>query len=79
MLEHEHGDAALEYVMHYDQPSTFPFPVASALMHWFGDEERRLAVLRRAIEAWRAAPNDRFIWLFQSQWKELSAEEARWW
>jgi hypothetical protein len=76
MLEHEHGDAAFEYLMHYDEPSTFPFPVASALMQWFGDEERRLAVLRRAIEAWREAPNDRFIWLFQSQWKELPLEEA---
>jgi hypothetical protein len=76
MLEHEHGDAAFEYFIHYDEPSTFPFPVASALMQWFGDEERRLAVLRRAIEAWRAAPNDRFIWLFQWQWKELPLEEA---
>jgi hypothetical protein len=76
MLEHEHGDAAFEYVIHYDEPSTFPFPVASDLMQWFGDEERRLAVLRRAIEAWRAAPNDRFIWVFQTQWKELPREEA---
>jgi hypothetical protein len=33
-------------------------------------------VLRRAIEAWRAAPNDRFIWVFQTQWKELPREEA---
>jgi hypothetical protein len=45
-------------------------------MQWFGDEERRLAVLRRTIEAWRAAPNDSFIWLFQSQWKELPPGEA---
>jgi len=81
MLEHEHGDAAYEYVMSYDEPSTFPFGVVSALMQWFGDEERQLAVLRRAIEAWRAAPDHRFghrfISVFQSAWKVLPPEEAR--
>jgi len=77
MLEHEHGDAAFDYAMGYDEPSTFPFGVVSALMQWFGDEERRLAVLHRAIEAWRGARCDRFIWLFQSQWKVLPPEEAR--
>lgn len=77
MLDHEHGDAAFEYVMRYDEPSTFPFAVVSALMQWFGDEERRLAVLHRAIEAWRAARGHGFIWLFQSQWKVLPADEAR--
>jgi hypothetical protein len=73
MLEHEHGDAAYEYVMRYDHPSTFPFGLVSALMQWFGDEERQLAVLRRAIEAWRAAPDHRFghrfVSVFQSAGK----------
>jgi hypothetical protein len=81
MLEHEHGEAAYEYVMGYDEPSTFPFGAASSLMRWFGDEERQLALVRRAVEAWRAAPEERFghrfIFLFQSAWKILPAEEAR--
>jgi hypothetical protein len=76
MLEHEHGDAAFEYAIRYDEASTFPFSVVSALMQWFGDEERRMALLRRAIDAWRAAPNDRFIHLFQSQWKAAPPDEA---
>jgi hypothetical protein len=81
MLEHEHGDAAYEYVMRYDDPSTFPFGLVSALMQWFGDEERQLAVLRSGIEAWRAAPDHRFghrfVSVFQSAWKALPPEEAR--
>jgi hypothetical protein len=67
--------------MRYDEPSTFPFGLVSALMQWFGDEERQLAVLRRAIEAWRAAPDHRFghrfVSVFQSAWKALPPEEAR--
>jgi hypothetical protein len=27
-----YGDAAFEYVMHYDEPSTFPFSLVSARM-----------------------------------------------
>jgi hypothetical protein len=77
MLEYEHGDAAFEYVISYDEPASFPFGVVSALMQWFGDEERRLMLLRRAIEAWRQAQGDRFIGLFQGQWKLLPTEEAR--
>jgi hypothetical protein len=77
MLEHGNSDAAFEYVMGYDDTSTFPFPVASALIELVGDDERRLTVFRRAIQAWRAAHGDRFIWLFQSQWKLLPTEEAR--
>ncbi len=60
MLEHERGDAAYDYVIRYDEPSSFPFSVASSLMQWFGDDERRRAVFRRAMEAWRAAPEHRF-------------------
>jgi hypothetical protein len=77
MLEHDQADAALHYVLSYDEPSTFPFDVASALMQRFAGEERRLAVFRRAIEAWRAAPDNRFIWLFHSQRKALPGDEAQ--
>jgi hypothetical protein len=81
MLDHEYGDAAYEYVIRYDEPSTFPFSVAASLMQWFGDEERRLAVFRRALEAWRAAPDhgfgNRFLSVFQLACKLLLEEEAR--
>jgi hypothetical protein len=81
MLEHEHGDAAYEYVIGYDEPSSFPFSVASSLMNWFGDGERRRAVFRRAIAAWRAAPDhhfgNHFLPVFVAGWKELPEEEAR--
>jgi hypothetical protein len=81
MLEHEHGDAAYEYVIGYGEPSTFPFSAASSLMQWFGDDERRRAVFRRAMEAWRAAPDhrfgNRFLTVFQAGWKALPEEEAR--
>jgi len=82
MLEHQQESAAFDYVVHCDRPSSFPFGVAAALMRSLTDGERRLLVLRSAIAAWRAAPEERplrlfrFISLFQSQWKVLPLEEA---
>jgi hypothetical protein len=46
-------------------------------------EQERLALLRRAVGAWREARGDRFVWpfqfvwLFQHRWKILPEEEAR--
>jgi hypothetical protein len=77
MLEHGHADAAFEYLMHYDESLAFPFPVVSNLMAHFRDDVRRLVIFRRAIQAWRATRGERFIWLFQPQWKALPADEAR--
>jgi hypothetical protein len=82
MLEHHNEEAAVDYVTHYDEPSSFPFGVVSALMRSPADDQRRLLLLRSAVEAWRAAPQERpvrsfqFISLFQSQWKLLTLEEA---
>jgi hypothetical protein len=76
MLDHGHTEAAFEYLMHYAEPSSFPFGVVSHLMQSV-DEERRLALLRRAIEAWRTGRADQFVWLFQWQWKVLPLDEAR--
>ena len=75
MLEHGHHDAAFEYLMEYDEPSSFPFMVLAELMK-SGDATRQLALLRRAIEAWRAAPDDAFVHVFQYQWKTLPPDEA---
>jgi hypothetical protein len=77
LLQHEHGDAAFDYVMAYDHASTFPFHAVSALIDWYGDDERRQALLRRALAVWREAPDGRFLWLFGRHWKGLPEEEAR--
>lgn len=77
MVDHGHGDAALKYVMHYDEPASFPFAVVAALMRWFGDNDRRLALFRHAITMWRAHWSDRFFWLFQAEWTILPPDEAR--
>jgi hypothetical protein len=56
MLEHGHIDAAFDYVLDCDVPFGFPFGYAADLMHRL-DDERRLTVLRCAMNAWRA-PQD---------------------
>jgi hypothetical protein len=83
MLDHHHLDAAFDYVIRYDEPSSFPFGVASALMRSLGNDDRRLAVLRSSIAAWRTAREEprfhafQFIAIFQSEWKLLRLEETR--
>jgi len=82
MLDHHHESAAFDYVVHYDEPSSFPFVVAGALVRSLDDDESLLALLRSTITAWRTAhgaPHFRrlqFIPVFQSQWKLLPPEEA---
>jgi len=82
MLDHQHRDSAFDYVVRYDDPSSFPFGVAGALMRSLDDDGSRLAVLRSSIAAWREAPEKhpfhgfQFISVFQSRWKLLALEEA---
>ena len=82
MMEHGNLGAAIELAMRYDDASTFPFSLANMLMERVSEQER-LALLRRAIEAWREAHGDwfvpllQFVWLFQHRWKLLPEEEAR--
>ena len=57
MLAHGHIDAAFDYVVHCDVPFGFPFGYAANLMQKL-DDDRRLIVFRRAMDAWRA-PQDR--------------------
>jgi hypothetical protein len=83
MLQHKHVDAAFEYVTDGDSFG-FPFGFAVNLIHQIEDESQRVAVVRRAVEAWRAPreegnpmfPSD-FIRLFGSQWRLLPPDEAR--
>ena len=76
MMEHGNLEAAMELAMRREDASTFPFSIAGMLMDRVSEQER-LALLRRAVEAWREAHGDRFVWLFQHQWKLLPEEEAR--
>jgi hypothetical protein len=53
MLQHGNIEAAFDYVIQCDAPFSFPFGYAANLMYKL-DDQRRLTVLRRAIDAWRA-------------------------
>ena len=57
MLQHGHIDSAFEYVVQCDAPSSFPFGYAANLMNKL-DDERKLTVLRRAIDVWRATQDN---------------------
>jgi hypothetical protein len=61
MLKHVHADAAFEYVMSDNDPSSFPFHFVSALVKALTDPEREVAAIRRAIEGWRVQPAQDFI------------------
>ncbi len=76
MIEHGNVEAALEFVMHCDDASTFPFRIAGMLIERV-DAQERLALVRRAAAAWREARGDSFVWLFQYRWKLLPDQEAR--
>jgi hypothetical protein len=60
MLQHGHIDAAFDFVVQCDAPFSFPFGHATNLIHKL-DHERRLTVLRRAIDAWRASQDAEVI------------------
>jgi hypothetical protein len=60
MLQNGHIDAAFDCVNQGDVPGSFPYGYAVNLMHKL-DDERRLAVLRRAINAWRASADEELM------------------
>jgi hypothetical protein len=78
MLEHGHVEQAYAFVLGHSDDSTFPFGMAPMLMQRVDEESRKLALLRRALKAWRAAPtaHSQFLWVFQTQWKTLPPHEA---
>jgi hypothetical protein len=76
MIEHGHVDAAFEYLMNYDQPERFPFLLIGNLMPSLSDPERKVAIVRRAVEAWRAGRGFEFINVYQCHWRLLPPDEA---
>lgn len=81
MLQHKHVDAAFEYVTDGDSFG-FPFGWAVNLIHRLEDKSQRVAVVRRAVEAWRSGDDGDVLFrgfngFFGSQWRLLSPDEAR--
>jgi hypothetical protein len=76
MLNHGHQSTALTFTMASGERSSFPFAMLGNLMQGLEDQNARLALLRRAVQAWRVSRDDHFVWLFQYQWKQLPPAEA---
>jgi uncharacterized C2H2 Zn-finger protein len=88
MLAHGHRDAAVNYLLHYDDPASFPFGYVGNVLyelhlHSPDSAARRMIVLRHAVEMWRSSPTSphhhehgQFVRLFGHAWKEFPPEEA---
>ena len=76
MLDHGHDEAAFHYVMDHALES-FPFELVGRVMERQKDDERKLAVLRRSIEAWPFVERDWiFLMIVRTHAALLPAEEA---
>jgi hypothetical protein len=76
MLEHGHHSAALAFAMDPGEVAPFPFSMIGNLLQGLEEPEARLALLRRAVEAWRVTRDQHFVWLFPYHWKVLPPAEA---
>lgn len=84
MLDHGRLEQAVSRLLHHEDTAEFPFGMIHVVMQRMGDTGVKLALLRRAIEAWRHAPpydpmkppDGEFIRLFQSRWNQLPAAES---
>ncbi len=88
MIQHGHIAAAFDYLLNHDDPASFPFGYIANVLHHFDPSNpasaaRRVTLLRRGIEVWRASPNtrhnhqrDHFLGTFGHFWKELAPDEA---
>jgi hypothetical protein len=89
MLTHGHVDAAFDYISS-QQPGSFPFMSVGGVLHGIDQQTRegaarRMALLRRAVEAWQQDPSHddphhhghhEFVRLFGHFWKDFPPEEA---
>lgn len=88
MIAHGHVDAAFNYLLQHDDHAAFPFFWVGGVLHRLDrhspeSADRRLLLLRRALEMWRQSPSgrhsherDQFVQLFGHYWKEFPVEEA---
>ncbi len=85
MLDHGHKDAAWEYMMQADLEADFPQEVVALVLHHSTDAGKKLALLRRSIQAWRQRrrnpgphhDNFMFVGMFGRNWVLLPEEEAQ--
>ena len=64
LLAYGHLDAAFDYLLRYEDPASFPFLSVRGVLHHLDRQspecaERRLTLLRRAVEIWRKCPSGR--------------------
>jgi len=87
MLAHGHRDAAVNYLLHYEDPASFPFSYVGNVLYELGPQSsesaRRMILVRHSVEMWRRSPisshhheRSDFVQLFADSWKELPADEA---
>ncbi len=88
MLTHGHIDAAFDYLLHRDDPASFPFLSVSAVVHRIDPHtpeatDRRLKLLRHAVEIWRKGPSGfsphshgNFTRVFSHLWDHFPSGEA---
>ncbi|HEV2577273.1 MAG TPA: hypothetical protein VGU25_08680 [Acidobacteriaceae bacterium] len=88
MLTYGHIDAAFDYLLHHDDPASFPFLSVSAVVHRSDAHtpeatDRRLNLLRHAVEIWRRSPSSfsphrhgNFTRLFSHLWDQFPSAEA---
>jgi len=88
MLAHGHCDAAVNYLLHYQNPASFPFSYVGNVLHELDlhssdSAARQMILLRHAVNMWRRSPTrphhheqSQFVQLFGHYWKEFPAEEA---
>jgi hypothetical protein len=84
MLDHGHLEHAVSRLMRHEYTEEFPFGMMHVVIRRVGDVGVRLALLRRALEAWRNAPpydpmrppSEEFVSLFESEWNTLPRAEA---
>jgi hypothetical protein len=88
MVAHGHVEAAFHYLIEHDDPSSFPFFSVAAVLHHLNPRspesaDRRLSLLRHALEMWRKCPpgrrshdRDQFVQVFGRHWTEFPADEA---
>jgi hypothetical protein len=84
MLDHGHVQDAVSRLASQDDASEFQFDMAHVLMTRVNGADAKLAVFRRAIEAWRNAPpydemrppDGTFVEVFRWEWNLLPQEEA---
>jgi hypothetical protein len=77
MLEHGHLSDAAAFLKEHASDDSYPFMALPSVLERCTDDETKLALLRRAVAVWRAAPAREFLSVFAHYWRLLPEPEAR--